>query len=89
VTERVPNFLRAVHEEGEQAPGGWVRAATVMGRMGLRASSLPDQAHNPTTDDDRLYTRLARNCKDRGLIEGNDRYVWVKITDAGKRYLGV
>jgi hypothetical protein len=88
--EDVERFLRAVHEEGEHSPDGVVHAAKVMGRMDLQASSLLDLAHNPTTGDDKLYKGLGRYCKGQYLIESkDDRYVWVKITDSGKQYLGV
>jgi hypothetical protein len=89
VKKNAGDLLWALYKEGEQAPGGWVHAAAVMGRMDLRTSGLLELAHKPSTVDDLVFKRLAQNCKGRRLIKSDDRYQWVRITEKGKRYLGV
>ena|SRR5215208_5628066 len=84
----VQRFMQAVYDTREQTRGV-AYVTEIMRQMGLEASSLPDLAHNPTTDDDRCYTHLAQYCEEkRGYIKSlDDRYLSVMITDDGIEYV--
>jgi hypothetical protein len=82
----VRDFMRAVYEIGKPYHG-WADADKIMQRIGLEPSSVVD-IKKPTTEDDRLYTRLARRCEERGYINKTvDRYRAVRITRTGKQYV--
>ena len=82
----VHRFMRAVYEIGKPYHG-WADADKIMQRIGLKPSSVVD-IKKPTTEDDQLYTRLARHCEEGGYIEKTaDRYRAVRITDTGKQHV--
>jgi hypothetical protein len=85
---RVDDFMRAVYEVGRHY-GGMAHVEHIAPRLGLETSSVVD-VRNPTTEDDRQYTSLAQHCEEelRYIEKKADRYVWVKITEQGKRYVG-
>jgi hypothetical protein len=76
----VRDFLWAVYEKGEQY-SGWVGAGQIMPSLGLDPKNL-------TTEDDRLYIRVAESCEVLGYIEkAADMYRLVRITESGKQYV--